>query len=138
MLLRLRRNQMKGRTKSTTYPDRWGLLLASPMPVGMDSSNRNDWLVDIPLPEEEGFCLSLSGIAPQPDSSSGLRRVSLLLTENMPLEPICSFKHSILTVLLLKGVPSHLRGGQNDVLSLYKRVHSHPQTEGMGLPGHNG
>ena len=27
------------------HPDRWCLLLASPMPVGMDSLNRNDWLV---------------------------------------------------------------------------------------------
>ena len=48
------------------------LLLASLMPVGMDSLSRNDWLVDIPLPEEGGYSLSLSGIAPQPDSSRGL------------------------------------------------------------------
>ena len=45
------------------------LLLASLMPAGMDSLNRNDWLVDIPLPGEGGYSLSLSGIAPQPGSS---------------------------------------------------------------------
>ena len=31
-----------------------------------------DWLVDIPLPEEGGYSLSLSGNAPQPDSSRGI------------------------------------------------------------------
>ena len=45
------------------------LLLASLMPAGMDSLNRNDWLVDIPLPGEGGYSLPFSGIAPQPGSS---------------------------------------------------------------------
>jgi hypothetical protein len=49
-----------------------GLLLVSLMPVGMDSSNRNDWLIDIPLPGEGDYSLSLSGTAPQPGSSRGL------------------------------------------------------------------
>ena len=57
---------------STTPPDGRGLLLVSLMPVGMDSSNRNDWLVDIPLPGEGGYSLSLSGTASQPGSSRGL------------------------------------------------------------------
>ena len=48
------------------------LLLASLMPAGMDSLNRSDWLVDIPLPGEGGYLLSLSGIAPQPGSSREL------------------------------------------------------------------
>ncbi|MHB8359719.1 MAG: hypothetical protein ACYDCP_09520 [Thermoplasmataceae archaeon] len=50
-----------------------------------------DWLVDIPLPEEGGYSLSLSGNAPQPDSSRGLRYMSLLLTKIMPPKPICYF-----------------------------------------------
>ena len=53
-------------------PDGSGLLLVSLMPVGMDSSNCNDWLVDIPLPGEGGYSLSLSGTAPQLGSSRGL------------------------------------------------------------------
>ena len=31
-----------------------------------------DWLVDIPLPEEGGYSLSLSGNAPQPDFNRGI------------------------------------------------------------------
>ena len=31
-----------------------------------------DWLVDIPLPEEGGYSLSLSGNAPRPDFSRGI------------------------------------------------------------------
>ena len=53
-------------------PEGVSLLLVSLMPVGMDSSNRNDWLFDIPLPGEGGYSLSLSGTAPQPGSSRGL------------------------------------------------------------------
>ena len=41
--------------ESTTPPDGKGLLLGSLMPMGMDSSNRNDWLVDIPLPGQGVF-----------------------------------------------------------------------------------
>ncbi|MCL4328609.1 MAG: hypothetical protein M1410_03390 [Candidatus Thermoplasmatota archaeon] len=45
-------------------------------------------------------------------SAEGLTHSSLLLTENMPLKPMCSYEQSILTVFLLKGVPSRFRGGQ--------------------------
>ena len=72
-----------------------------------------DWLVDIPLPEEGGYSLSLSGNAPQPDSSRGLWYMSLLLTKIMPPKPICSLEQSSLTVLLLKGVPYRFRCGHN-------------------------
>jgi hypothetical protein len=48
-------------------------LLVSLTPVDVSSSNRNDLLVDIPLPEEGGYSLSLSGIAPQLDFSRGLK-----------------------------------------------------------------
>ena len=48
------------------------MLLVFPMPVSIDSWNRNHWLVDISLPEEGGYSLSLSGIAPKPDSSGGV------------------------------------------------------------------
>ena len=73
-------------------PDGMGLLPVSTMPVGMDSSNRNYWLVDIPLPEEGGYSLSLSGIAPQRDSSRGLEACIPYPHGNMPLESICSFE----------------------------------------------
>ena len=45
--------------------------------------------------------------------AEGLRRVFLLLTENMPLEPMCSCELSNLTVLLFRRVPYHFRCGQN-------------------------
>lgn len=49
---------MTGLVKSTT-PDRKGLLPVSLMPSGMDSLNRNNWLVDNPVPGE-GECQNIS------------------------------------------------------------------------------
>jgi len=86
------------------------LLLFSPPPVSGDSLKRNDWLGDFPLPEEGGYSLSLSGIAPQPGFRGGLEAY---------IPPPCgehaSETHVLsvpsLTVLLFKRVPYHFRCG---------------------------
>ena len=88
------------------------LLLASLMPAGMDSSNRSDWLVTFPCQGKEAihypFRASLHSLVP----AGGLTHLSILLTENTPPEPVCSFELSILTVLLFRRVPYHFRRGQ--------------------------
>jgi hypothetical protein len=71
------------------------------------SLNRNDWLADFPLPEEGGYSLSLSGIAPQPGFRRGLevyippslRRAHASETDVLSVPN--------LAVLLFKRVPYH-------------------------------
>jgi hypothetical protein len=62
-------NSVKSKPGGSQLPPAFAVGLSL---SGICGSGRNDWLVDIPLPEEGGYSLSLSGIAPQPDSSRGL------------------------------------------------------------------
>ena len=54
------------------------------------------------------FRASLHSLVP----AGGLTHLSILLTENTPPEPVCSFELSNLTVLLFRRVPYHFRCGQ--------------------------
>jgi len=83
-------------------------LLVSPPPVSGVSSNRNDWLVDFPLPEEGGYSLSISGIAPQPGFRRGLEvYIPPPYGEHASETDVLSLPH--LAVLLFKRVPYHFR-----------------------------
>ena len=58
----------------------------------------------------------------KPIPSEGLRRVSLLLKENMPLEPMSLAKQSDLTILLFGRVPSRFRCEQYGHIALYSAI----------------
>jgi len=85
--------------------------------VSGDSLKRNDWLVDFPLPEEGGYSLSLSGIAPQPGFRRGLKAY---------IPPPCGEHASEtdmpnLTVLLFERVPYRFRcGHRKHVMFIHK------------------
>jgi len=84
------------------------LLLVSTPPVGGDSSNRNHWLVDFPLPEERDYSLSLSDNAPQPGSRRGLEvYISPPCGEHASETDVLLVPN--LTVLLFGRVPYHFR-----------------------------
>ena len=86
------------------------LLLVSSPPVNGDSSNRNDWLVDFPLPEEGGYSLSLSGNVPQPDFRRGPEvYIPSPYGEHASETDVLSVPN--LTILLFKRVPYHFRCG---------------------------
>jgi len=93
------------------------LVAGLPFTRGWDSSNRNDWLGDFPLPEEGGYSLSLSGIAPQPGFRRGLKAY---------IPPPCGEHASEtdmpnLTVLLFERVPYRFRcGHRKHVMFIHK------------------
>jgi hypothetical protein len=74
------------------------------------SLNHNDWLVDFPLPEEGGYSLSISGIAPQPGFRRGLKvYIPPPYGEHASETDVLSVLN--LAVLLFKRVPYHFRCG---------------------------